>query len=195
MANNRSYTAVVIGGSAGGGKALGVILPVLPLDFPLPVLVVKHLHPDDDGGFARHLAMVSRRRVIEPCDKEPVEAGNVYTAPADYHMLVEKTGSIALSVDGKVNFSRPSIDVLFESAAVVWGEAVIAVLLSGASSDGTSGMLSIRATGGVTIAQDPACAEYPLMPQSAMDARAVGEVLPAGEIGGRLVWLGARGKG
>jgi two-component system chemotaxis response regulator CheB len=109
-------------------------------------------------------------------------------------MLVERTGSIGLSAGEKVNWSRPSIDVLFESAASAWGEVTIAVLLSGANSDGTKGMLSIREVGGLTIAQDPTCAEHSLMPQSAIDTQAVDKVFPAEEIGRFLVEIGARGK-
>lgn len=194
MTNDQPYCAVVIGGSAGGGAPLGAILSALPSDFGPPVLVAQHLHPSDDGGFTRRLARVTKLRVLEPWDKERIEDGHVYIAPTDYHMLVEKTGSIGLSVDEKINWSRPSIDVLFESAAGAWGGVTIAVLLSGASSDGTKGMLSIRSVGGLTIAQDPTCAEHPLMPQSAIDARVVDKVLPVEKIGRLLVEIGAKGK-
>lgn len=188
------YRAVAIGGSAGGAEALETLLSYLTDDFPLPILVVQHLHPADDGAFSRQLARTVEPEVIEPCDKERIEAGRVYTAPANYHMVVEREGTIGLSIDGKVNFSRPSIDVLFESAANAWGREVTAVILSGASADGTEGMRAVRAAGGRTIAQDPAEARYPLMPQSAIDARVVERVLPAAAIGQLLHALGSREK-
>jgi two-component system, chemotaxis family, protein-glutamate methylesterase/glutaminase len=188
------YKVIVIGGSAGSFEGLRAIFAALFSDFELPVLVVQHLHPSDGGAFARHLARITRFLVVEPCDKERIEPGRVYTAPADYHMLVERDWTISLSVDEKVNWSRPSIDVLFESAAVAWGEAVVAVLLSGASVDGAKGMRSVRDAGGLTIAQDPNSAEYPFMPQSAIDSHAVAEVLRAEEIGRLLAGFGTKEK-
>ena len=185
-------SAIVIGGSAGGVEALTLILSALPGDFALPVLLVQHLHPADDGALAGHLGRECALPVIEPCDKERVERGHVYAAPANYHMLVERDGAISLSVDERVNWSRPSIDVLFESAARAWGKAVIAVILSGASADGAAGMRAIKAAGGLTMAQDPATAETPVMPQAAIDAGAANEVLQAEEIGRRLIELGSR---
>jgi len=185
-----SYKAIVIGGSAGAVAALETILPALPEDFGLPVLVVQHLHPSDDGSFVRHLARAARLPVVEPCDKERSEPGRIYAAPANYHMLAERDGTISLSVDERVNWSRPSIDVLFESAAHVWREAVIAVILSGANTDGTEGMRAVKSAGGLTIAQDPADAGNPVMPRAAIDAGAVAEVLRAEEIGRRLRELG-----
>jgi two-component system chemotaxis response regulator CheB len=187
-----SYKAIVIGGSAGGVEALGTILFTLPDNFGLPVLVVQHLHPSDDGSFARYLARASRLPVVEPCDKERIEPGHVYAAPANYHMLVELDGTISLSVDERVNWSRPSIDVLFDSAARAWREAVIAIILSGANADGTEGMRAVKSAGGLTIAQDPAGAGSPVMPRAAIDAGAVAEVLGMKEIGRRLVELGMR---
>jgi two-component system, chemotaxis family, protein-glutamate methylesterase/glutaminase len=184
-----SYKAIVMGGSAGGFEALSVILSSLPSDFDLPVLVVQHLHAGDAGSFARHLARATRLTVVEPCDKERIARGRVYVAPANYHMLVEQNQTIALSVDEKVNWSRPSIDVLFESAARAFGESMIAVILSGASADGAKGMLAVRKAGGLTIAQDPASAGIPVMPKSAIDAGGVGEVLGLEEIGQRLIEL------
>ena len=185
------YKAVVIGGSAGGVESLMVILAELPSDFELPILLVQHLHPSDDGSFSQHLARLTSLKVVEPYDKETIRHGRVYVAPANYHMLVDRNGTISLSVDEKVNWSRPSIDVLFESAASAWKEAVIAVLLSGASSDGTKGMQSVRKAGGLAIAQDPNEAEYPLMPKSAIDVQAVDKVYRAEKIGRLLADFGA----
>jgi len=189
-ARSNCYEAVVIGGSAGAFKTFSEIVRALPADFPLPLLLVQHLHPNDQGLFARNLASIAKLPVIEPCDKERIEPGRIYAAPADYHMLVEQTGIIALSTDERVNWSRPSIDVLFESAARAWGERVIAVILTGASTDGAAGIRAVKAAGGLTIAQDPATADYPLMPQAAIDNGAVDRVLTAAAIGAMIVEAG-----
>lgn len=186
------HQAVVIGGSAGGFKAFSTILSAISPDFRLPILIVQHLRPNDDGLFALHLAGTVRVPVIEPCDKQWIKAGHVYVAPANYHMLVEQNGTIALSVEEKINWSRPSIDVLFESAALALGERVIAVILSGANGDGAVGMMKIKEAGGLTIAQDPATAEFPVMPQASIDSGAVDEILSVEEIGRLLIKLGSR---
>jgi two-component system, chemotaxis family, protein-glutamate methylesterase/glutaminase len=183
---------VVMGGSAGGFKALTVILSALPEDFPLPILLVQHLHPSDDGTFARQLKNHVKLPVIDPSDKERIEPGQVYVAPADYHLLVERNRTIALSTEERVHWSRPSIDVLFESAALALGKCIIAVILSGASDDGAAGIRAVKVAGGLTIAQDPATAEYPFMPQAAIDTGAVDEVLTIAEIGRRLVEIGSK---
>lgn len=192
--NGKRYKAVVIGASSGGVEALGLIFAALPKDFALPVLLVQHLHHTDGGRFAAHLGRIARLPVVEPCDKEPIERGKIYAAPADYHMLAERDGTISLSVDERVNWSRPSIDVLFESAALAWGPGVAAVILSGSNADGARGMRAVRQAGGLTIAQDPAGADSPVMPQAAIDAGAVMEVLRAGEIGRFLAGLCAEEK-
>ena len=183
------FRVVVIGGSAGGVEALSVILSALPVVYTLPILVVQHLHPSDNGAFVSYIARTVNLPVSEPCDKERIECGHVYTAPANYHMLLERDGTVSLSVDLRVNWSRPSIDVLFESAALVWGDAVVAVILSGANADGAKGMRAIREAGGLNIAQDLASAEYPIMPKAALDAGVVDEMLCPRDIGLRLAKL------
>lgn len=180
---------VVIGGSAGGIEALELIFRQLPGDFAAPILIVEHLHPSDDGAFARHLAHLTGLRVLEPNDKTLIEARHVYTAPANYHMLVERPGSISLSVDDRVNWSRPSIDVLFESAAHAWGPALVAVILSGANADGAKGLKAVKVAGGRTIAQEPQDAASPQMPQAAINTGAVDEILRTDCIAQRLVTL------
>ena len=177
------YRAVVIGGSAGSSEALEAILRKLPGEFSLPVLTVLHLHASDDGSLSHHIATMTRLSVVEPCDKQAIVPGFLYTAPANYHMLVERSWTVSLSIDGRVNWSRPSIDVLFESAAQAWGDALIAVILSGANSDGAKGMRAVRKAGGLTIAQQPSSARTTIMPQAAIDTGAVDMVLPADEIG------------
>jgi len=184
------YDIVVMGGSAGGFNAFKTVLSALTPDFFMPVLLVQHLHPSDEGLFAQHMAMMLGIKVREPWDKEPIEPGKVYVAPADYHMLVERGGTIALSTDEKVNWSRPSIDVLFESAAFLYGNRVIGIILTGASTDGTAGIRAIKAAGGLTIAEDPSTAEFPFMPQSAIESGAVDLVLTAEQIGKTLSVFG-----
>jgi two-component system chemotaxis response regulator CheB len=186
------YRYVVIGGSAGGVEALRGILMALPVDFALPILVAQHLHASDEGALAVHVARLTRLPVVEACDKDPIERVHLYTAPANYHMLMERDGTIGLSIDEQVNCSRPSIDVLFESAALAFGDAVVAVILSGASADGAKGICAIKKAGGLTIAQDPASAETPVMPQAAIDTGAVDEVLSTEQIGRLLATLGER---
>lgn len=186
------YRGVVIGASAGGGKALTEILSRLPGDYGLPILVVQHLHPSDEGGFAELLDREIALRVVTPLDKQKTESGYVYVAPSNYHMLVERNGTIALSTEGRVNWSRPSIDVLFESAAYAWGKEVIAILLSGASSDGARGMRTLKTLGGLNVVQDPITAEYPLMPKSAVSAGVAERVMPTESIGQLLLEIGCR---
>ncbi len=182
---------VMLGGSYGALHPLACILRALPDDFSLPLFVVNHLHADDNGGFAEYLDMLTSLSVIEPCDKTPVEAGVIYVAPANYHMLLETDGFISLSVDEKFNWSRPSIDVFFESAAVAWGENIVGIILSGANADGAQGMMAIRQAGGLTIAQSPDEAVSPTMPLAAINAGAVCEVLRVDEIVKRLLEIGA----
>lgn len=189
-----SCSAVAIGCSAGGFQALDPILSALPAAFLPPILIVQHLHAGDAGLFAEHLSQITALPVVEPCDKTPIEASHVYVAPANYHLLVASPPTISLSVDPPVNYSRPAIDVLFESAAQLWGESLVAVLLSGASTDGTAGMRAVKAAGGLTIAQAPSSAEVALMPQSAIDAGVADEILPASKIAGRLLELAKGGQ-
>lgn len=181
--NIQQYRAVAIGASAGGFEAMSEIFSVLRPDFKLPILIVQHLHSTDNGGYAQHLGRVSPLPVIEPCDKERIEPGRVYVAPANYHMAVERDGSIALSVDEKVNWSRPSIDVLFESAARVWSCGLIAIILSGANFDGAKGMLAVNEFGGTAVAQDPATADHPVMPKNAIETAGITKVLTPRQIG------------
>lgn len=190
MASVQPYKAVVIGGSAGGREALLALLAELPADFPLGVVVVLHMHPQSDArGLAEAFCRRCRLVVAEAEEKAPLLAGRVYLAPANYHLLVEKDGRFALSVDPRVNYSRPSIDVLFESAADVWQASLIGVLLSGASRDGAAGLARIGALGGLTIVQDPATASSPIMPQAALDRGPVDRILAPSEIGQCLVQL------
>lgn len=181
-----TYATIVIGGSAGGFAALETILTALPADFRPPIIVVEHLHPADAGLFASHLAQVAPLPVVVADDKTTILPGRIHVAPADYHLLIEDATTLSLSVDPPVNWSRPSIDVLFESAAQVWGEALVAVLLSGASADGTAGLRTVKAAGGRCLVQDPASAEATAMPRSAIAAGVADEILAPVDIATRL---------
>jgi two-component system chemotaxis response regulator CheB len=183
---------VVIGSSWGGFHALSRILSALPEGLDAPVAVVQHRLPDsNDGHFATFYAKRSSLPVVAVEDKEPVLPGHVYIAPADYHLLIDD-GYFALSTEGAVQFSRPSIDVLFESAAQAHGSAVIGVILTGANEDGAAGLSAIARAGGTTIVQDPASAERREMPDAALAATDVDEVLSLDEIGHHLVTLVGR---
>ena len=190
---NPEYRAVVIGASAGGRKALAAVLAPLPATYALPILVVQHLHASDGGALAQSLQRATCLRVVTARDKQRLEPGTVYVAPANYHMLCERTGHVGLSVDAKVHWSRPSIDVFFDSAVHAWGKRTLAVILTGANADGAEGMGAIRAAGGVTFAQAPETAECPVMPQAAIDHDGVDEVLTLARIAERLMEEGLRG--
>jgi two-component system chemotaxis response regulator CheB len=162
------FDAVVIGASAGALDALSNILPSLPEHYAAPVLVVVHLPPDKDSVLAELLQAKCKVVVREAEDKDHIEAGHVYIAPPDYHMLVEATRDIALSGDEPVLFSRPSIDVLFESASDIYGDRLLGVVLTGANEDGAAGLKTIIDAGGTGIVQTPETASSSMMPQAAL---------------------------
>ncbi|EWC42228.1 chemotaxis protein CheB [Pseudomonas stutzeri] len=174
--------AVVIGTSAGGLEALGVVLDALPSDFRLPLLVVQHV----PANGPTHLAEIFRRRtqllVKEAEDKDTVRGATLYFAAPGYHLLVERDCSLSLSQDDPVHYSRPSIDVLFESAADVWGEQVAGLLLTGANEDGAAGLEAIHRSGGLTVVQDPSEAAVATMPRAALRRFAPDFILPLRDI-------------
>lgn len=163
-----SIKAVVIGSSSGGINALSFILERLPADFKIPVLVVQHLHAESEGYWIDLINKKSNVIVKEADNKEDIQEGHVYIAPPDYHLLVDYDDTIALSKDEKVNFSRPSVDVLFESASDVYGTRLAGIVLTGANDDGAQGLKRIKEKGGITIVQDPAEAAYKEMPEAAI---------------------------
>jgi len=178
-----NYKAVVIGSSAGGLNALQVLFSNLDEKFKIPVLVVQHLHPDSDDYLAQMLKSYSALKFKEAEDKEKIKKGMVYFAPANYHMLISEDQSIALNVDEKVNYCRPSIDVLFESASDIYGQHLIGIILTGSNQDGAKGMDIIKKNGGVTIVQDPLNAEVDAMPLAVIDKVKVDQILPLESIG------------
>lgn len=191
----RKIDAIVVGGSAGGLDAVGTILGALPPGFSIPILVVLHVAPSQPSYLAELLGDRGPLSVCEAQDKQPIVPSTVYIAPPDYHLLVEKQLCLALSVDELVLFSRPSIDVLFESAADAYGAGVVGVLLTGANSDGTRGLRRIRAAGGFAIVQDPATAESPEMPAAAVKDGALDKVLGLDDIAAELLRMAPRPKG
>lgn len=177
------YELICIGASWGGLNAVGRLLTDLPAAVELPVVLAQHRSADSkEGALAQLLGMQGTRRVQDAVDKVALEPGNVYIAPPDYHLLVER-GSLALSVDERIQFARPSIDVLFESAADAYGPGVIGIILTGANEDGARGLARIKESGGVAIVQDPADAARTTMPEAAIAATAADAVLPLEEIG------------
>ncbi|HEX4408565.1 MAG TPA: chemotaxis protein CheB [Xanthobacteraceae bacterium] len=165
-----SAEAVVIGASAGALEALSVILPALPAEYRLPVIIVVHIPPDKRSVLVELFQAKCAVKVEEAEDKIAIRDGTAYFAPPDYHLLIERDKSLSLSSDEPVLFSRPSIDVLFESAADAYGPALIGVLLTGASQDGAHGMKAIVESGGMAIVQDPHSAFAPAMPEAAIAA-------------------------
>lgn len=164
----RHFRLVVIGASAGAIGALSAILPLLPPTVSLPVVIVVHVPTARPSLLSKIFAAQSQVAVREAEDKEPLERGTVYFAPPDYHVIVEPELRLSLDSDVPVNFSRPSIDVLFQSAADACGPELVGVVLSGAGNDGTAGLSAIREAGGLTVVQDPSTAEATLMPESAI---------------------------
>jgi two-component system chemotaxis response regulator CheB len=185
------YQAVVGGVSAGGLDALTSLLSTITADFALALVIVQHLHPRQDDFLIEHLGQICRLPVKEAEEKEVVRSGVVYLAPANYHLLIEADKTFSLCAGEKVNFSRPSIDVLFETAAEVYGAALIGVILTGASRDGAAGLRRIKERAGMAIVQDPYTAEYPAMPQAALDETRVDHVLSIERIGRLLCELGS----
>lgn len=183
--------AVVMGASAGAVEALSAILPTLPADYPLPVIVVIHLPPDKSSVMAKVLQMKCRIDVREVEDKEPIMPATVYIAPPDYHVLVEADGRLSLSSEEPVFFSRPSIDVLFESAADVYGPSLVGVVLTGANNDGAHGLATIVAAGGTALVQQPNTAYATAMPQAARAACPSARVRTLNEIAAYLIEVAA----
>ena len=185
----RRFEAVVIGGSAGGVDALVALLPALPAGFALPVFCILHL----PGGRESRLAELFDERlpmpVREAADKEEIVPGTVYFAGPGYHLSVERDRTFSLSCEPPVHFARPAIDVLMESGADAYGPALAAILLTGANHDGADGMARIRARGGFTVVQDPADAQVPTMPVTAINRCKPNLILPLARIHALLPML------
>ncbi len=178
--------AVVIGASAGGIEALLVILPMLSARLAAPVFVVVHLPRDARSLLVPVFGPRCAAPVVEVEDKMPVAPGTIYFAPPDYHLLIDRGPALALSADDPVNWSRPSIDVLFESAVDVYGWRVAGVVLTGANEDGAAGLAAVHRAGGIAIVQNPDQAVVSIMPAAALGRVAAATILPLDGIGSLL---------
>ena len=177
-----SYDVIAIGASWGGLRAVSSLLGGLSGDVDATIVLAQHRGRDAHRGVLEELLQKHvQRPVTEPDDKEPLERCHVYVAPADYHLLVEN-GHFALTTDSRVQHSRPSIDVLFESVAVAYRERAIGIVLTGANADGAAGLAAIKDSGGVAIVQDPGTAERRTMPDAAIAATVADAILPLEEI-------------
>ena len=175
---------IVVGTSWGGLDALSCLLSPLPKNYPIPILIVQHRQRNHHGS--TYLAEILNQRcqlnIIEPDDKERIKAGNVYISPSNYHMLVEDKETLALSSEELVNYSRPSIDLLFESAAEIHQQNLIGIILTGANKDGAKGLATIKDRGGYGLVQSPETAEVDTMPLAAISSAQPDAVLPLNEI-------------
>jgi two-component system, chemotaxis family, protein-glutamate methylesterase/glutaminase len=186
----RHLDVILIGGSAGALDGLLAILPALPDAFEIPIVILVHLAPTQPNLVPELLQRVTRRRVVEIDDKQPLRRDTVHVAPANYHVLIERDRTLSLSVDAPVHYSRPSIDVLFESAAVALRAGVAGVLLSGANEDGAAGLERIADAGGLAVVQDPATSRHATMPSMGIERlRGRAHVLPVGNIAAFLAGL------
>jgi two-component system chemotaxis response regulator CheB len=175
--------AIVLGVSAGGFHALSAVLPYLDRALPVPVFIVQHLSPLSDTYLVEHLQEICQVEVKLAEDKETPGPAVIYLAPPDYHLLIEADYSLALSLEDRVNYSRPSIDVLFESAAEVYFDSLIGVIMTGASVDGSKGLVKIKNCGGLTVVQAPETAEVDTMPRSAIKSVEVDYIVPLDKLG------------
>jgi len=182
-----AYDAIVIGASAGGLYAMMRMLKALPADYPIPVIIVQHRSKDERQLLEEVLQQHCSIHIKQADEKEKIRAGIVYIAPPDYHLLIEKDGTFSLSFDAPVNYSRPSIDVLFETAAGVFKEKLLGIILTGANKDGAQGIKEISLQGGTTIAQQPDTADYPEMPRAAINTGFVRYILTPDGIGDFLL--------
>jgi two-component system chemotaxis response regulator CheB len=179
---NNSYKAVVIGGSAGSFQGIVKILAQLPPNFPLPIIMALHRLKHVRNGFVEALSLKSVAQVVEPYDKEPIKKGNIYLAPSNYHLSVELGNYFALSTEEMINNSRPAIDITLGTAAYVYRDRLIGILLSGANRDGGLGMKHIKDRGGITIVQEPEECMIDAMPRAALAMTQVDHVMKVDQI-------------
>ena len=176
------FEAVIIGGSAGSFQVIAEILSALPKTFNLPIILCIHRLRHERHGFVEALSHRSVIPVIEPFDKMPIVGGNAYLSPANYHMYVEQDKHIALSLEEPENYSRPSIDLAFYTAALAYKEKLLGIILSGANADGARGIHVIKQLGGYIIVQDPEEAEVSIMPEAAKKNTIVDKIIKTSEI-------------
>jgi len=190
LAAARRIEAVVIGASAGGFEAILTVLKDLPSTYPMPLVAVLHLPENHESRLPELFGYRLELQVREARDKEPLAPGVLYFAPSGYHLQVETDRSFSLSCEERVNYARPSIDVLFETAADAYGKSLAGILLTGANYDGAAGLAGMKVAGALTIVQDPASAEVATMPEAAIRRMAPDLILPLAEIRSLLRRLG-----
>ena len=186
----RAIEAVVIGASAGGFEALLAVLRGLPSTYPMPLVAVLHLPEHHESRLPELFGYRLDLQVREARDKESLAPGVLYFAPSGYHLQVETDRSFSLSCEDRVNYARPSIDVLFETATDAYGKTLAGILLTGANYDGAAGLAGMKVAGGLTVVQDPDTAEVPTMPEAAIRRMAPDLILPLAEIHSLLQRLG-----
>jgi two-component system chemotaxis response regulator CheB len=178
----KKYQAIAIGTSAGGLFALSYLFKKLPSDYSIPIVVVQHRSKDQKDLLEEVLQTKCKIKIKQADEKEKIKDGHVYIAPPDYHLLVENDMTFSLSSDELVLYSRPSIDVLFESAAMVYRNKLVGIILTGANKDGALGISAIRKNGGLTIAQNPVEALYSFMPEASIETKKVEHIWTLAEI-------------
>ena len=176
------YEAIVIGVSSGGLNAMKILFSLLPADFSMPIIVVQHVGARSENVWIQLLNNHCKVEIKEADEKEKIEKGKIYVAPPNYHLLIEKNKTFSLTVDERVNYARPSIDVLFETASEAYQTHLIGVVLTGANNDGSNGIKCIKERGGLTIVQQPDTAESSYMPASAIATSKPDYILPLEEI-------------
>ena len=182
------YAVVVIGTSWGGLSAMTTLFSALPDDFPIPIVIVQHRSKDSDRLLSELLQDKTGLTVCEIEDKDPLQPGTVHVAPANYHVMLE-SGYLSLTIEEPVRYSRPSIDVMFDSAADTYGPGAIGIVLTGANEDGARGLANIVRHGGRALVQDPKTAEIPIMPEAALRAVPTAEKLTLDKMAERLIEL------
>jgi len=179
--------AIVVGSSAGGLQALKTIFSCLGSDFSIPIIVVQHISPHSDNYITTYLNRICQVKVKEANEKETIEGGTIYFSPPNFHLLIEENYTFSLSTEDRVNFARPSIDILFETAALAYGKNLVGIVLTGANNDGATGLRIIKKYGGTTIVQDPKTAEVDTMPSSAIKESKVDYILTLEDIAKLLI--------
>ena len=190
LAAARRIEAVVIGASAGGFEAILTVLKDLPSTYPMPLVAVLHLPENHESRLPELFGYRLELTVREARDKDALAPGVLYFAPAGYHLLVETDRTFSLSCEDRVSYARPSIDVLFETAADAYGPSLAGILLTGANYDGAAGLAGMKVAGALTVVQDPATAEVPTMPEAAIRRMTPDLILPLAEINSLLHRLG-----
>jgi two-component system, chemotaxis family, protein-glutamate methylesterase/glutaminase len=176
------YKAIIIGGSAGSFQIVTRIIASLPANYPLPIIMCLHRLKHVRSGFVEALSIKSKMPIIEPLDKEPIKAGRIYLAPANYHLYIELGNRFSLSTEDVVNHSRPSIDLSFFSASYNYKRKLVGIILSGANKDGALGLKSVKDSGGLTLVQDPTECQVPTMAQASINATKVDHIYSTKQI-------------